>query len=323
MGIAPYIAEAVIREHKYRPIRDEVLLLGRQTFLITPEHAIDMLRAHGIEPSPLDLDESAIDHTTRAGANRGYITDTAFFRLLGARTVRALDVTDYEGAEILHDLNKPIPDELEDIADFILDGSTLDNLFNPAAAMQSVTRMLRSGGRFIATNMASPHASPYTMLTPYWFADYFAINRFEDARVYITSHGYFRGEMDVLAVGHCCTSGRSFYPQQAAGLVVFGGKGASTTWDEFPCQRNYAGPHQMAQYMESETRFMKSLRPELLMSNRESGMGYSLFRSLVEHYRSVTHAQYFKFVGADGQRRDVKSPLMMRFREPLRRLFGV
>ena len=51
MGIAPYIAEAIVREHKHRPITGDVLLLGRQTFSFTPEDAVGMLRSNGIEPA--------------------------------------------------------------------------------------------------------------------------------------------------------------------------------------------------------------------------------------------------------------------------------
>jgi hypothetical protein len=74
MGIAPYLVEAIIREHQYRPIAGDVLLLGRQTFLVTPQQAISMLRANGIEPN---AGEAEIDETTRAGAKAGYIKDSS------------------------------------------------------------------------------------------------------------------------------------------------------------------------------------------------------------------------------------------------------
>jgi hypothetical protein len=322
MGIAPYIAEAIIREHKHRPITGDVLLLGRQTFSFTPDDAVGMLRSNGIEPAKAALERISIDQSTRHGANRGYVSDAAFFALLGSRSVRALDVTDYEGAEIIHDLNVPIPDALIETADFILDGSTLDNLFNPASGLQSITRMLRPGGRFLALNMASAHASPYTIMTPHWFADYLAINQFEDAKVYVTVHGYRGGSLNAFAVKYGDPVGRAFQAEQTAGVVVFGEKGIATTWDVLPCQRSYASDEQLALYFASEKRFAANPRPDLIVSSRPL-IGYSLFRSLVEHFRAATSAQHYEIVGMDGRRKVLPQSFIMRNSASLRRIFGV
>src|ERR1700685_4084341 len=131
MAIAPYVAEAIIREHKYRAIRGDVLLLGRQTMQFTPQHAGDMIKAVGLVPAALPDDDNVIDRRTWRAEGQTFIRDDAFFRLLGVAEMRALDHSGYEGAEIIHDLNRPIPADLENTADFILDRSTLDNLFSP------------------------------------------------------------------------------------------------------------------------------------------------------------------------------------------------
>lgn len=320
MGIAPYLAEAIVREHKFRPIKGDVLLLGRQTFLFTPEQAVAMIRGHGLEPATT---ETEIDATTLAGVSHGYIKDSSFFALLGATSVRALDVTDYEGAEIIWDLNKPIPDELESSADFILDGSTLDNLFNPATALQSIARILRPGGRLLSTNGASAHASPYTMATPHWFVDYFAMNGFADFRSYLTLHGYYGSKMMVLANRPGDSFGRAFLPNIYTGVVVFAEKGKDSTWDKFPCQRNYALSEQLKIYAEAERRAAASGRPELLQPYRHLPFRFSLLRSLVEHYKTATSAKDYQIILPGGRRKAFPAPLMMRFARPLRRMFGV
>lgn len=322
MGIAPYIAEAIVREHMHRPITGDVLLLGRQTFLFTPEDAIGMLRSNGIEPAKAAIDAMSIDQTTRHGANRGYIFDAAFFALLGARSCRALDVTDYEAAEIIHDLNTPIPDALAETADFILDGSTLDNLFNPAVGLQNITRMLRPGGRFLATNMASAHNSPYTIMTPSWFADYLAINQFEDAKVYVTVHGHRGGGRNVFAHKYGQPTDRAFQAQQIAGVVVFGEKSAATSWNMLPCQRRYASDAQLAVYIAAEQRFAANPRSDLIVS-KGPRLGYSLFGSVVEHFRAARSAQHYEIVGADGRRQPSAPSFIMRHSTSLRRVFGV
>ena len=49
---------------------------------------------------------------------------------IGARTVDALDASDYEGANILHDLNRPLPDEHKKKYSLLLDGGTLEHVFH-------------------------------------------------------------------------------------------------------------------------------------------------------------------------------------------------
>lgn len=174
MGIAPYVAEAILREHAFRPVKGDVLLLGHQTMFFSPAQAIAMMKSVGVAVPDLAEDEIAIDHQTLRSSEGPFIRDDEFFRLLGVASVKALDDSDYEGAELIHDLNRPIPPSLEGIADFILDGSTLDNLFNPAQGLMNIARMLKPGGRLVGVNMASAHFAPYCIFTPYWFLDYFA-----------------------------------------------------------------------------------------------------------------------------------------------------
>ena len=52
------------------------------------------------------------------------VYDRSIFRALGNDKVKALDASNYEGAEVVHDLNKPIPDHLHGTADFVVDGSS-------------------------------------------------------------------------------------------------------------------------------------------------------------------------------------------------------
>ena len=76
-------------------------------------------------------------------------------RLLGVDNACFLDHSDYEGADLLFDLNEPLPPELEGTFDLIIDGGTLDNVFNPTQAMMNIARMLRAGGRVLTYNVFS------------------------------------------------------------------------------------------------------------------------------------------------------------------------
>ena len=298
MGIAPYVAEAIIREHRHSPLLGDVLLMGRQTFLMSPAEAVILMRGNGVEPA-LPVDANMIDQTTRGSKDQTFIRDEAFFRLLGNDRVRALDHSDYEGAELFHDLNKSIDASAENIADFILDGSTLDNLFNPGIGLQNMTRMLRAGGRLIAVNMASQHNSPYVALTPWWFLDYFSINGFADCRVYVTLHTG-RGRLDVFEPIAADPSGRTFTSNRVVGIVVFAEKGANSTWDRLPIQRQYASPEVLSAYAGAATRFSQSVRPHLLASR--AGKGVDLFRSAALDYGRTLYVlgRHFRRIDAKG-----------------------
>jgi hypothetical protein len=78
-----------------------------------------------------------------------------FLRYLGAQSVISMDFSDYEGAEIIHDLNTPVPCALENRFDFIFDGGTLEHVYNIPVAMGNIKSMLRCGGVFVSANAAN------------------------------------------------------------------------------------------------------------------------------------------------------------------------
>lgn len=69
---------------------------------------------------------------------------------IGFGDVRTMDFSDYEGAQILHDMNQPLPQDLHGTFDFILDGGTLEHVFNVAQSFTNVFNMLRPGGTFVS-----------------------------------------------------------------------------------------------------------------------------------------------------------------------------
>ena len=69
-----------------------------------------------------------------------------FFYYLGAEEVDSMDISDYEGAKILHDLNQPISDDLKEKFTFVLDGGTLEHVFNFPIALANAMKMVEVGG---------------------------------------------------------------------------------------------------------------------------------------------------------------------------------
>ena len=69
---------------------------------------------------------------------------------LGAKTVDSLDMSDYEGATILHDLNDPLPKEYRKSFSTVIDSGTLEHIFDFPTAIKSCLDAVEIGGHFVA-----------------------------------------------------------------------------------------------------------------------------------------------------------------------------
>ena len=72
-----------------------------------------------------------------------------FFGMLGAEQISAIDISDYEGAGILHDMNMPIPEEYACQYDVVIDGGALEHIFNFPTAIWNCMKMVKTGGSLI------------------------------------------------------------------------------------------------------------------------------------------------------------------------------
>jgi SAM-dependent methyltransferase len=71
----------------------------------------------------------------------------AYFSKLGFSRLQALDVSDFEGADHIFDLNEDeLPERLVSRFDAVFNGGTLEHVFHVPNALTSITRMLRPGG---------------------------------------------------------------------------------------------------------------------------------------------------------------------------------
>ena len=268
MSICRPLAEMILREHLYRPIRGKLLLIGRQTVQLSRREAFDIMREFGIDTGGVGIDDLEVDRqTVRAGQQQDaeYITDDSFFRLLGVTDIAWLDHSDYEGANIIHDLNLPLPDELDEYADFIIDGSTFDNVFSPGDAMRNIARLLKPGGRVFTINQASNHHLPYLIFTAHWFLDYFVMNRFADCKVY---HAILAPDMPWLFFGFDHDAFSKDQPpiqnisvDTEMGVIAFAEKGVDSRWDVVPNQQHYRSEADWKVFSENLELLKQSNRP--------------------------------------------------------------
>jgi SAM-dependent methyltransferase len=128
------------------------LTIGRQATFAGPLRLSALLRRHGVWPA--GQTRRSFLASFRDGPP--WAIDP-YLQALGAREVLALDASDYEGAEIVHDLGAPIPDELEERFDLVLDGGSLEHVFDVRTALANYMRMVRVGGRLVIHTMANNH----------------------------------------------------------------------------------------------------------------------------------------------------------------------
>ncbi len=77
------------------------------------------------------------------------------FELLGAKKMDSIDVSNYENASLIHDLNNPIPDKWKNQYSVVVDGGTLEHIFNFPQAISNCMNMLKQGGHFIGITPAN------------------------------------------------------------------------------------------------------------------------------------------------------------------------
>jgi len=85
----------------------------------------------------------------------GSYADGFLRTFLGAKNIRSLDYSAFEGADIVHDMNVPTPTSLDEQFDAVIDGGTLEHVYNVPVAWQSCMRMLKIGGRLFLFTTAN------------------------------------------------------------------------------------------------------------------------------------------------------------------------
>lgn len=261
MGIPVPLAEFFLAEHQFRPLSGNMLSLGRQTILFGEEVLVRLLQGRAVSHrlNVVQIDQVTIE--ARQSPEMKFITDESFFGSFSDAQYDVLDVSDYENATIIHDLCKPLPAELIGRFDFIFNGSVLDNIFDPAAALRNISLMLKPNGRVVHIEMASNLAFEYLIYSPDWFLDYYVANGFSDCKIYVCT---FR-DVDELKYGPWRVF--SYSPRAGAGctlrevvtdhavLVVVAEKNAGSTWNQSPIQWCYRGQEGANEFLRSFAKF--------------------------------------------------------------------
>lgn len=131
MGITVRAAKYLLMvKRKYGISFEKTATLGKQTFYVT------MKKYQFLEK----------------GSGDGFIKD-----YLGADIVHSWDMSDYEGATNIWDMNNCIPEEFAENYDVVIDGGTLEHVFEFTTALRNAMTMVKKGGYLIFLTMCNNH----------------------------------------------------------------------------------------------------------------------------------------------------------------------
>lgn len=145
MGINPNALRFLARERKKGTKLGRTAMIGRQGVHLGAKDCLRILN-HEFRLS-LDPEEIEKAHAL------GFADD--LLKTLGADSVDSFDYSDYEGATYTHDFNTPVGEEHKDQYDFLIDGGTLEHVFQFPTALKSCMEMLRVGGVYFGVSPAN------------------------------------------------------------------------------------------------------------------------------------------------------------------------
>jgi SAM-dependent methyltransferase len=192
VGIPRPVARLLFEEGRRRPFGGSVLQLGRCAVYLTWDELASWARRDGFRLAQVPFEPSHDPALARLGC----VSDRTFFGALGFERVESLDLLADERPTFVHDLNGPLPAELEGRFDVVFDTGTLIHVFDQRAAFANLGRALRQDGRAIHNVPSTNHVDVgLYMHSPQLFADFYAANgwRLETLRFCEFEPLWFRG----------------------------------------------------------------------------------------------------------------------------------
>lgn len=143
MGLDLNSVQFLVAAKKRGASFERTVTIGRQGLGVFPRKVRAFLEKNGLPAGAF------------AGAGPECAFAEPFFAALGAQQVDSMDNSNFEGAKLLHDLNQPIPAAWKGQYDAVIDGGTLEHVFNFPVALRNVMEMVRPGGRLFIHNCAN------------------------------------------------------------------------------------------------------------------------------------------------------------------------
>jgi hypothetical protein len=131
-------AELLLLCRRRFPQAIDFLMLGRQWLRLQPDESRRLQQTYEVQMD--DLSDASMTDTVYA---------ETLLQRMKLRSIVALDATAYQGAGLIHDLNTPLPAHLAGKHDYVVDGGSLEHVFDFPTAIRNCAALLKPGGLFI------------------------------------------------------------------------------------------------------------------------------------------------------------------------------
>lgn len=135
--------------------------------------------------------------------NKKDVSVDRFFLASGYHSVLSLDASNFEGADIVFDLNDDIAGtSLVESANLIIDAGTMEHIFNVPQVLANIHSLLKVGGYvFHAVPLNNYAGHGFYQFTPHFFKDYYTQNGYEICYFSICNHGPGRWGFSECEIG--------------------------------------------------------------------------------------------------------------------------
>jgi len=116
---------------------ERTAMIGRQEMHITTKDLRTNLEM---------FDQTGVDAAALAASQYA----EPFLTMLGANEIVSFDASTYESASVVHDFNLPIAGEHKGRFTAVIDGGTLEHIFNFPTAIRNCMEMVANGGHYLA-----------------------------------------------------------------------------------------------------------------------------------------------------------------------------
>ncbi|SRR6266567_3110026 len=144
MGFAYHNIALLAKAKNNKVSFEKILTIGHQTLYISQKQVEYLSKLYNIN----------------IGTNKFFheqFADSFLKVFLDAKEVKSLDYSDYEECDIIHDMNKPISLNYHEMFDVIIDGGSLEHIFNFPIAIENCMKMVKKGGSFFIFSKANNH----------------------------------------------------------------------------------------------------------------------------------------------------------------------
>lgn len=189
MGMTTQFLRLLAAMHARQRFTGPILTLGVQDVYATYDELLEMSQQAGLAVHPVPPDQRRSTSSLHLRKHSKQADSLAhaetLFRLWGLGPYESLDASPAEGPTLVHDLNQPVPPAWHGRYGLVIDGGTLEHIFDIRTALANVVRLLRVGGSVLHFSPVSGWVNhAFYQLSPCLFYDFYEANGFQIQECY-------------------------------------------------------------------------------------------------------------------------------------------